>query len=119
MDGLRSDLMHALRIHLRRPAFAAAAVAVLALAVGAAAAVFSLVDAVLVRDLPFADPDRLVWMYNARTERDRAPFSIADLDDYRRETSTLADLAPFTNWTANLTGGGEPERLEGVRIAGN
>src|SRR5262245_19297930 len=118
MDGLRSDLMHALRIHLRRPAFAAAAVAVLALAVGAAAAVFSLVRAVLLRDLPFADPDRLVWMYNARTERDRAPFSIPDLDDYRASNATLAGLSAFTNWTANLTGSGDAERLEGTRVGG-
>jgi predicted permease len=118
MDGLRSDLTHAIRLHLRRPVFALTAVAVLALAIGAATAVFSLVRAVLLRDLPFADPDRLVWMYNARTERDRAPFSIADLDDYRASTVTLAGLAAFTNWTANLTGSGDAERLEGTRVGG-
>src|SRR5438093_4713346 len=132
MDGLRSDLTHAIRLHLRRPAFALTAIAVLALAIGAATAVFSLVRAVLLRDLPFADPDRLVWMYNARTERDRAPFSIADLDDYRSRNVTLAGLAAFTNWTANLTGpvpselpgslrvegSGDAERLDGTRVGG-
>jgi len=112
------ELLHAVRLHRRRPAFAAAAIAMLALGAGAAAAVFSLVRAVVLRELPFAEPARLVWMYNARTERDRAPFSIADLDDYRRGNRTLAGLAAFTNWTANLTGSGEPERLEGTRVAG-
>ena len=69
--------------------------------------------AVLLRDLPLVEPDRLAWMYNARTERDRAPFSIADLEDYRSGNATLAGLAAFTNWTANQTGNGEAERLEG------
>src|SRR5205085_12690161 len=118
MDGFRFDFTQAIRLHLRRPAFALAAVAVLALAIGAATAVFSLVRAVLLRELPFADPDRLVWMYNARTERDRAPFSIPDLDDYRASNVTLAGLAAFTNWTANLTGPGDAERLEGTRVSG-
>ena len=91
----------------------------LGLGIGAATAVFTLVQSVLIQALPLADADRLVWMYNARTERDRAPFSIPDLNDYVRETSTLAGLAPFTNWTANLTGASEAERLEGTRVAGN
>jgi putative ABC transport system permease protein len=103
----------------RQPGFTAAAILLLAAGIGAAAAVFALVNAVLLRDMPFRDPDRLMWMYNARTERDRAPLSIPDLDDYRRAARTLDGLAPFTNWTANLTGGGDPERLEGVRVAGN
>ena len=113
------DLRHAVRIHLRRPAFALAALATLALGTGAATAVFSLVRAVVLRELPFADPDRLVWMYNARTERDRAPFSIPDLADYQRGNRTLAGVAAFTNWTANLTGVGDAERLEGTRVGGD
>ena len=112
-------LRHALRWVLRTPGFSALAVAVLALGIGAATLMFSLVDLVLLRDLPFSDPDRLVWMYNLRIERDRAPLSIADLEDYRQQESTLAGLSPFTNWTANLTGAGTPERLEGTRVAGN
>ena len=119
VPGLFADLLHAIRLHARRPAFALASVAMLALAIGAAAAVFSLVRGVLLRELPFAAPDRLAWMYNARTERDRAPFSIPDLDDYRRDNTTLAGLAVFTNWTANLTGAGDAERLEGTRVSGN
>ena len=119
MAGLLLDLRDAVRLHLRRPLFAVVAVTMLGVAIGAAMAVFSLVRAVILRDLPFADPDRLVWMYNARTERDRAPFSIPDLDDYRTGNSTLAGIAAFTNWTANLTGAGDAERLEGTRVSGN
>jgi putative ABC transport system permease protein len=116
---LLSTLRHAVRWVLRAPGFSVLAVAVLALGIGAATLMFSLVEVVLLRDLPFADPDRLVWMYNLRTERDRAPLSIADFEDYRQQASTLAGLSPFINWTANLTGVGTPERLEGTRVAGN
>src|SRR5262249_35461326 len=108
-------MRQALRVLKRQPGFSAFAILTLAVGIGAATAVFTLVHAVLLRALPFADPDRLVWMYNLRTERDRAPFSILDFEDYTRETTSLAGLAAFTNWTANLTGVGEAERLEGTR----
>jgi MacB-like periplasmic core domain/FtsX-like permease family len=109
---------HAIRLLKRQPGFSTFAILTLGLGIGAATAVFTLVQSVLLHQLPFADPDRLVWMYNARTERDRAPFSIPDLNDYARDVTTLAGLAPFTNWTANLTGAFEAERLEGTRVGG-
>ena len=114
-----ADVRHASRLFARQPAFSLFAVLTLAVGIGAATVVFTLVNAVLLRELPFAEPERLAWMYNARTERDRAPFSIPDLEDYRRDAATIAGLAPFTNWTANLTGTGDAERLEGTRVAGN
>jgi len=112
------DTLHASRLARRQPGFTAAAILLLTAGIGAAGAVFALVNAVLLRDMPFRDPNRLVWMYNARTERDRAPLSIPDLEDYRLAARTLDGVAPFTNWTANLTGSGDAERLEGVRVAG-
>src|SRR5262245_12020237 len=118
MPRLVSGVLNAVRYTFRDRAFTVFAILVLALGIGSSCLMFSLVDAVLLRDLPFAQPDRLVWMYNARTERDRAPLSMPDLDDYRRGTSTLDGLASFTNWTANITGGGPPERLEGTRVGG-
>jgi len=107
------------RLCHRNPGFVAFAVVTLALGIGTSTLVFTLVQTALVRALPFDDPGSLVWMYNARTERERAPFSIPDLDDYRRSNTTLANLAVFTNWAANLTGSGAPERLEGTRVSGN
>src|SRR5690349_2942323 len=115
--GVLRDIRSSSRWFRRRPATASIAIATLALAIGAATAVFAVVHAVLLRQLPFADAGRLVWMWNARMERDRAPFSFLDLEDYQARNHVLAGLAPFTNWTANLTGVGEAERLEGVRVA--
>ena len=113
------EVRQAYRMVSRAPAFASLAILVLGTGIGAATLLFSLVHAVLLRSLPFNEPDRVVWMYNLRTERDRAPLSIADVEDYRREASTLAGIAVFTNWTANLTGDGPSERLEGTRVSGN
>jgi putative ABC transport system permease protein len=100
----------------RHRVVATAVVVTMALGVGAATAVFAVVEAVIVRALPVGNPDRLVWMWNARVERDRAPFSAPDLADYREHNEVLEGLAPFINWTANLTGRGDAERLEGVRV---
>src|SRR5215470_3128005 len=95
---------------------AAVIVVTLALGIGAATAVYAVVEAVILRALPVREPERLVWMWNARVERDRAPFSALDLADYRAQNTVLDGLAPLTNWTANLTGVGDAERLEGVRV---
>src|SRR5262245_53479387 len=101
----------------RRLPLAAVIVATVALGIGAATGVYAVVEAVVLRALPVREPDRLVWMWNARVERDRAPFSALDLADYRHDNVVLEGLAPFTNWTANLTGVGDAERLEGVRVS--
>ncbi len=102
----------------RTPSFSALAVTILAAGIAATTVMYSLVHQVLLRDLPFEDSGRLVWMYNTRTERDRAPLSVPDLEDYRRQPTTIADFAPFINWSANLTGTGVPERLDGIRVSG-
>jgi hypothetical protein len=117
MSDFLSGACHGVRAFGRAPGFAALAVVILATGIGASTVMYTLVQSVLLRELPFQDPDRLVWMYNSRTERDRAPLSVPDVEDYRREASTLAGLALFTNWTTNLTGLGTPERLDGIRVS--
>src|SRR5215510_4172680 len=101
----------------RHMPIAVVVVVTVGLGVGAATGVYAVVEAVILRALPVRDPQRLVWMWNARVERDRAPFSALDLADYGTDNTVLEGLAPFTNWTANLTGSGDAERLEGVRVA--
>jgi putative ABC transport system permease protein len=119
MSEILLDVRNACRMLKRAPWFSCLAIVILGTGIGAATLMFTLVHGVLLRSLPFNDPERVVWMYNLRTERDRAPLSIPDVEDYRRESSTLAGLAVFTNWTVNLTGVGPSERLEGTRVSGN
>jgi hypothetical protein len=65
-------MRHGLRVLRRSPGFAAAAVLILGLGIGADTALFSLIDAVLVRQMPFANAGRLVWIWSTRTDRDKA-----------------------------------------------
>ena len=109
----------ALRQHLRQPAFALTVVFTLAMAIGATTAVFSVVNAVLVRALPFAAPDRLVWIASVRPDNPSAPFSLPEFVDYRSETRTLSGLTAYANWSASLAGDGITERLTGARMSAN
>jgi putative ABC transport system permease protein len=119
------DFRTALRALARRPGFTFIAVVTLSLGIGANTAIFSVVDAVLLRRLPFADPDRLVmpWEFSAEVQQrvgfDRLPASPADVTDFINRNRTFANLASMRAERVNLTGGGEPERVGGVRVSRN
>src|SRR5262249_49422981 len=116
MENLTQDVRFGLRMLRRNYVFTFAAVLALALGIGANTAIFSLVNSVLLRQLSFRKPAQLVWVWATRTDRDRAFYSIPNFIDTRERNQSLAQLAAFANWGANLTGTGEPERLQGVRI---
>jgi predicted permease len=108
-----------LRTLLKRPAFFAAAVFTLALGIGANTALFSVVNAVLLRQLPFAYADRTVWITSVRPDRSDAPFSLPDFVDYRDHTYSLDSISAVGSWSGNLTGRGDAERLNGMRVSAN
>ncbi|HET7219302.1 MAG TPA: ABC transporter permease [Vicinamibacterales bacterium] len=119
------DIKLALRALARRPGFTFIALLTLALGIGANAAIFSVVDSVLLRQLPFADADRLVipWAFSADVQKrvgfDRLPSSPGDVTDFIARNSTFEDLASMRAERVNITGNGEPERVGGVRVSGN
>jgi putative ABC transport system permease protein len=119
------DFRTALRALALRPGFTLIALFTLALGIGANAAIFSVVDAVLVRPLRFADPDRLVmpWEFSAEVQRragfDRLPASPADVTDFINRNTTFEQLASLRAERVNLTGGGDPERVGAVRVSQN
>src|SRR5262245_42029545 len=119
IDNIRRDIRYALRGLIKSPGFTCAVVLTLALGIGANAAVFTIVNSVLLRQLPFKNADRLVWIWSTRTDRDRAFYSIPNFIDTREQAQTLDDMAAFANWGVNLTGSGEAERLVGVRLTAN
>jgi putative ABC transport system permease protein len=122
METLLRDIRYGVRSLLKRPGFTAIALIALALGIGANTAIFTLVNAVLVRPLPFAEPDRLVWMWgNIRNGSNRASVSPPDFLDYRKQTTTFEEFAAFFSIPVplNLTGDGEPERLTASGVTGN
>lgn len=117
MDTLISDVRYSIRVLARRPGASFLIILTLGLGIGANCAIFSVVNAVLLRQLPFKDPERLVWIWSTRTDRDKATFSIPDYLDYREQNRSLDSMVAFVDWSANLTDRGDPERLQGVRIS--
>ena len=119
MDGLLRDIRYSIRSLRKRPAFSLTVVLILAVAIAANCSIFSIVNAVLLKPLSFKQPDQLVWIWGQRKTVSRAFFSIPNFIDTRDQNQTIAELAPFGIWPANLTGQGEAERLQGVRISAN
>lgn len=120
METILQDLRYAARTLARTPGFTAVAVATLALGIGATTAIWSLVDAVLLRPLPFSEPDRLaaVWMTGGQGG-ERYPMSEADLRDWRARNRAFAQVSAFVETRFALTGEGEPELLSGAWVTSN
>jgi predicted permease len=117
MTGLFNDVRFAVRGLLRYPTFTAVAVLTLALGIGVNTAVFTLVDGVLLRPLPFRDSDRLVSLQHlGRDGQDELPISTGLYLLYRNRSATLESIAMYSRTAANLVGDGEPERMDGQAV---
>jgi predicted permease len=117
--NLWQDLRYGARSLSKTPGFTLVAVITLALGIGANTAIFSVVNSVLLRQLPFKSPDQLMWVWSSRTDRDNAPFTIPDFLDYRDQNQTLEQIAAFSNIGLSLSGTERTERLQGLRVSAN
>lgn len=116
MDTLLQDVRYALRTLARRPAFAVVAALTLALGIGATTAIFSVVDAVLLRPLPWPDSDRLVAAYGSRGQNTQGGVVYLDYRDWRDQSSAFQELGVVRGQSVNLTGGDTPDRLFGAFV---
>jgi putative ABC transport system permease protein len=114
---LWQDLRFGARTMLKQPVVTGIAVLALALCIGGNTAIFSMVNAILLRQLPFRQPEQLVSVYVRRPDPGRFSFNIPDFVDFRDQNRSLSGLAAYANWSANLGGSGDPERLQGMRIS--
>jgi predicted permease len=116
MADLMRDVRHAVRRLARTPAFALATVTMLALGIGANTAIFSVVHTVLLKPLPYPNPDRLVrlWQTAPGVNITDLNASIADYVAYREDSRTLADVAIWAGNAFTVTGLAEPERVDGI-----
>jgi len=120
LHGIWGDFRHAFRLLRRQPALAAAVLLTLGIGVGIATAIFSALDAVVLRPLPYTDPERLVAVWQTdRTDGARFVASPGDFRDWRRERGVFAALAAvqqFQDVDFNLSVGPSPEHVRGIRF---
>ncbi|HZE69143.1 MAG TPA: ABC transporter permease [Pyrinomonadaceae bacterium] len=121
IEDLWQDFRFSLRSLLKRPGFTAIALLALALGIGANTAIFSLVNAVILQPLPYRDPDRLISVYGTRNRSTQGSVGPTDFLDYRSQNKTFEQFAASGSMMLpmNLTGSGEPERLNASIITGN
>jgi putative ABC transport system permease protein len=119
METLLQDLRFGIRALTRNPGFAAVAVATLALGIGANAAIFSVVNAVLLRPLPWNEPSRAVMIWSRWTAFDKTWVSDGEVNGYRSESHTLAAVGAWDDGQVNLTGDGDPERVASGGVTAN
>ncbi len=116
------EFRFAARTLAKSPGFTAITVLALGMGIGATSSVFSVVDALLIRPLPFAEAERLVALWETNLEQavgntnDPAP---ANFFDWKRQSNSFEHLAAFVSHNAVLTGQEEPERLDGFRVSAN
>src|ERR1051326_8847229 len=121
VDKYMSDFRYALRSLFKQPGFAAVVVITLALGIGASTAIFSVVNAVLLRPLPFPNSDRLqvVWGNYRALNIERLPAKAAEYEDYARQNQVFDSVAAYSNHSFSLTTGSEPERIRGTYVSAN
>src|ERR1700738_466457 len=115
MGNLWQDLRFGARMLLKHPGVAIIAVMTLALGIGANTAIFSVVNAVILRPLPYKNPERLVSLWENVPQHGRWRVTPANFFDWKKQSTTFEDMAAFGFSTMTLTGGGEPEKLLGTR----
>src|ERR1700675_1736901 len=121
MQTLFADLRYGLRLLRQAPGFTLIALCASALGIGANTAIFSAVDSVVLRALPYQDPDRVVMVWEDASfasfpKNTPAPGNYAE---WRRQNHVFSDMAATRNRTASVTGGGPPEQLYGQRVTPN
>ena len=119
MESLFQDLRFGIRLLLKNPGFSAVAILALALGIGANTAIFSVVDAVLFRPLPFDHPDRLValWERDLTKGDDHDSVMAANYLDWRNRNQVFEEMSAHSGGSINLTGLAEPEGIRAARVS--
>ena len=119
LQGLGQDIRYGARMLLKKPVFTLVAIITLALGVGANTAIFSVVNAVLLRSLPYYNADRLVLVSTTTPAGDDDGLSIPEYADLRSRLTSLEDFVAFTSQSVNLTGTDRPDRVRGGFVSSN
>lgn len=121
MQSLRQDVRYGVRLMWRNPGFSLAAIATLALGIGANSAIFSIVNVLSLKPMPYHDPSRVAFVLGWDTADNEMRFNLrhADFLDLQRQAKSFDGLAGYTYLSANLTGGDIPDRVQAYRVTPN
>ncbi|MGA9769112.1 MAG: ABC transporter permease [Blastocatellia bacterium] len=121
METLLQDVRYSLRMLVKKPSFTAIVVLALAIGIGANTAIFSVVNAILLRPLPYKNPDRIamIWMNNPKLGVAQDWHSYPNYVDYKEQNQVFEDMAAFNDRSYTLTGTGEPVRVMGAVTTAN
>src|SRR5438132_4570198 len=119
MQTLFQDLRYGARMLVKKPGFTLIAALTLALGIGANTVIFSVVNAVLLRPLPYQNPDRLVLVKESLPKLSWSLLSVspAEFLDYQSENQVFSEMAAFTDLSVNLTGQGEAQHIQAARVS--
>jgi putative ABC transport system permease protein len=122
MNTFLQDLRYSARMLLKKPGFTSIVALTLALGIGANTAIFSVLNGVLLKPLPFNEPERVVMVWNRMTEAaggDRTPLAVSDLLDWRAQSRSFESVGAFRDQFVNYIGGATPERVRGAGVTAN
>ena len=119
MNGLRQDLRYGLRTLTKSPGFTIIAILTLALGIGANTAIFSVVNAVLLRPLPYGEPERIVQLWETQPSKNAYQGTVSPLcfNDWRTRSRSFASMAAYRYANFTLTGGDTPQSLTGAAVS--
>jgi predicted permease len=117
LDEAARDVRYALRTCARNPGFSTVVLVTLALGIGANTAVFSVIDAVLLRPMTYTEPERLVVVHETLPDRGRIPVGAVEFEEWRRAAKSFEQMALMAVAPVILTGSGDPERLDAARVS--
>jgi putative ABC transport system permease protein len=119
LTDFKQDAAYAVRSLARTPGFTIVALLTLALGIGANTAMFSVINAVLLRPLPYKNEDRLVFVWSSTRSFPRAPLTPGRLLDFREQLTSISGMAGISHISVNLTGTGDPERISASSVSSN
>src|SRR5437016_1837668 len=121
MDSLLRDLKFSVRSLLKRPVLTIIAIVTLAIGIGANSAIFSTINALLLKPLPFPDPERIVAFWEKIPSRgiERNELAVANYLDWNAQNKSFEQLGMYRWWSTNLTGADSPERVQGFQVTPN
>src|SRR5436853_3933950 len=121
MESLLQDVRYAVRMLRKRPGFSLVVIFTLALGIGANTAIFSVVNAVLLKPLPYREPEKLVvlWAKNEKLSLTQQPISYPNIVDWKAQNQVFEHLAAIRVESFSLTDRDEPERVSGLRVSAN